>query len=191
MTQTNPSTPPLLPTFIYHPDPIATESVERSDTVCIVCGQARGYIYVGPVYAVEEYDDQICPWCVADGSAHERLGVTFTDEAGIGGYGEWDNVPDSVMDEVAHRTPGFVGWQQEKWFTHCNDAAAFLGRAGYKELKKLGREATTAIREAAELEDDDEGWKAFYQGLDKDGSPSAYVFRCLHCGMYGAYVDFD
>ncbi len=27
--------------------------------------------------------------------------------------------------------------------------------------------------------------------LDKDGSPTAYVFRCRHCGTHVAYSDFD
>ena len=156
----------------------------------MVCGQARGYIYTGPVYGEGEYGDRICPWCIADGSAHARLNAEFTDRAGIGGYGDWDGVPDSVIEEVAYRTPGFTGWQQEQWFTHCNDAAAYLGRAGYKELKKLGREAISAIRESEEMEDDEE-WQEIYRALDKDGSPCAYLFRCVHCGAYGGYWDSD
>jgi uncharacterized protein CbrC (UPF0167 family) len=55
------------PEFRCHPDPIATGSIEVSDTPCVCCGQARGYVYAGPVYAVEEYDREICPWCIADG----------------------------------------------------------------------------------------------------------------------------
>jgi hypothetical protein len=27
----------------------------------------------------------VCPWCKADGSAHEKFGVEFTDRASIGG----------------------------------------------------------------------------------------------------------
>ncbi len=116
-----------LPSFKYHPDPIATGGLVASDTVCCCCGEARGYIYTGPAYAVEDYDQCICPWCIADGSAHEKLGVSFTDENGIGGYGQWEAVPASVIEEVAYRTPGFSSWQQEQWWTHCGDAAEFLG----------------------------------------------------------------
>jgi uncharacterized protein CbrC (UPF0167 family) len=104
-----------LPTFKYHPDPLATGSVIKSDAECVCCGEARGYVYAGPVYAEEEYEQSICPWCIADGSAHDDLGATFTDEDGIGGHGEWDDVQQDVIDEVAHRTPGFTGWQQEQW----------------------------------------------------------------------------
>ena len=47
----------MLPSFRYHPDPIAdpiaTGSVVPSDTVCRCCGQACGYIYKGSVYCRE------------------------------------------------------------------------------------------------------------------------------------------
>ena len=123
-----------LPSFRYHADPVATGSVVPSDNECVCCEQARGYIYTGPVYSEDDHEDDICPWCIADGSAHQKLGVEFTDAAGVGGYGDWDDVPTAVSDEVACRTPGFTGWQDAKWFTCCKDGACFIGRAGYKEL---------------------------------------------------------
>jgi uncharacterized protein CbrC (UPF0167 family) len=98
----------MLPQFTYHPDPVATGSIKLSGTVCICCEKARGYIYTGPVYAGEELDEQICPWCIADGSAAERFGAEFTDAAGVAS-GLWPAVPDSVVEEVSRRTPGFSG----------------------------------------------------------------------------------
>src|SRR4051812_22558639 len=108
-----------LPHFTYHPDPVGSGSIIPSEAICIVCGQARGYVYAGPVYSAsdEELDDAICPWCIADGSAHERFDAEFTDTSGIGGYGDWEDVPQAVVEEVAYRTPGFNGWQQEMWYT--------------------------------------------------------------------------
>lgn len=120
----------MLPSFKYHPDPIATGAIEPSSETCKCCNQARGFIYIGPVYARDDYDHSICPWCIADGSAHAKLGASFSDDVGVGGGGAWCVVPGSVVDEVANRTPGFSGWQQEQWWTHCDDAAQFLGRAG-------------------------------------------------------------
>jgi uncharacterized protein CbrC (UPF0167 family) len=180
----------LLPTFKYHPDPVATGSIVESDGECICCEQARGFIYAGPVYATESNDDCICPWCIADGSAHEKLEATFTDEELIGGGGLWDAVPPDVCEEVAFRTPGFVGWQQEMWWTHCGDAGQFIGRAGYRELAAHGAEAVEAIRQSTGLRPSAE-WDRFFQALDKDGSPTAYLFRCLHCGQLGGYQDCD
>lgn len=175
-----------LPLFRYHPDPIATGSIVASGVNCVCCGQARGYIYVGPVYATDEYREKLCPWCIADGSA-KKLGASFTDECGIGGYGNWDIVPEQVIDEVAYRTPSFCGWQQERWWTHCDDAGEFLGAAGQKELEILGREAVTAIQQDTGLVGAE--WERFLRALKKDGSPTAYVFRCKHCGTYGGYRD--
>lgn len=179
-----------LPEFNYHPDPIKTESIITSGVTCACCGKARGYIYVGPVYAEEDLIEAICPWCIADGSAHEKLEASFTDESAVGGYGEWEPVSNEVVAEVAYRTPGFSGWQQEQWWTHCGDAAEFIGRAGKAELQALGSEAVNAIRESTGLPDGPE-WASFFKALDKDGSPTAYVFRCRKCGALGGYQDCD
>jgi uncharacterized protein CbrC (UPF0167 family) len=101
----------MLPTFKYHPDPVASGIFVPSETSCVRCGENRGWVYTGPVYAIEDYESCICPWCIADGTAHEQLDATFTDEDGIGGEGAWDSVPPDVIEAVACRTPGFSGWQ--------------------------------------------------------------------------------
>jgi hypothetical protein len=179
-----------LPAFRYHPDPVATGSIEPSPVRCFSCQRARGYIYVGPVYCRQDLHNLLCPWCIADGSAHTRFGCEFTDRGGgIGGYGDWDTPPDRVMDEVAYRTPGFTGWQQERWYTHCGDAAAFLGLVGWQELQSYGQQAVDAIARECGQQGDDLG--AYLRALDRDGSPTAYLFRCLHCGDHGGYSDCD
>ncbi|MFC8220626.1 CbrC family protein [Streptomyces sp. NPDC057362] len=53
-----------LPGFPYHPDPLATGTVVASNTTCFSCGRARGFIYTGPVYAVEDF-----PTCCAHGAS--------------------------------------------------------------------------------------------------------------------------
>ncbi len=179
-----------LPTFKYHPDPLATGSIVKSNTECVCCGEARGFIYNGPVYAIEEYDQCICPWCIADGSAHEKLGASFTDGDGIGGGGMWEEVSLAVIEEVSYRTPGFSGWQQQQWWTHCGDAAQFIGRAGWNELKALGSEAIEAIQHSTGLSNGPE-LDRFISSLQKDGSPTAYMFRCANCGRLGGYQDCD
>src|SRR5436189_49864 len=118
--------PAPFPEFPYHPDPRKTGFVGESDAVCLVCNERRGYIYSGPVYAIEELLDAFCPWCIADGAAAETFDAHFTDVA----LGVPPDVPGAVTMEIARRTPGFSGWQQEHWLYHCGDGAAFLGRAG-------------------------------------------------------------
>jgi uncharacterized protein CbrC (UPF0167 family) len=112
-----------LPTFRYHPDPVGTGSVIASDAACACCGVHRGFIYTGPVYAVDELDDALCPWCIADGSAAARFDASFTDV----GVDVPADVPADVPDEVARHTPSFSSWQQDHWLYHCADACAFIG----------------------------------------------------------------
>jgi uncharacterized protein CbrC (UPF0167 family) len=56
-----------LPEFKYHIDPIGNNVIEESDKECVCCGEKRGYIYTGPVYAIDDLNEQICPWCIASG----------------------------------------------------------------------------------------------------------------------------
>jgi uncharacterized protein len=165
-----------LPEFRYHPDPQATGSVAASDQRCGRCGQARGFIYTGPVYAVEELDRCLCPWCIADGSAAEEFAAEFTDV----GWGVPPEVPGAVLQEVSTRTPGFSGWQQEHWLYHCGDAAAFLRRVGWTELQSY----PDAIESLQNDHDSDS-----VRALDLDGEATAYLFRCRHCDRHIAYAD--
>jgi len=178
-----------LPTFRCYPDPLASGSIEPSETVCACCGQARGFVYVGASYGEDDYIDCICPWCIAGGSAHTKLKVEFNDPGGVGGYGLWETVPQAVVDEIAYRTPGFISWQQGQWCTCCGDAAAFLGNCGYPELVQLGEPAIEVIRLSAV--DFADSWDEYLHALKKKGSPTAYLFQCSHCGKYSGYSDSD
>lgn len=176
-----------LPTFRYHPDPVGTGSIVASDQVCSCCVEKRGYIYIGPVYSEQDVEDELCPWCIADGSAAEEYEATFVDPDGIGNYGEWDEVDEEVIEEISQRTPGFSGWQQERWWTHCGGAAAFLGLAGRAELAGKWAQAIPAVREDSRQSGKD--WDAYLAALDRDKGPTAYVFKCLECGELGGYSD--
>lgn len=176
-----------LPTFRYHPDPVATGSVDRSSTPCRVCGLVREAVYVGPVLSREEVGDEICTWCIADGRASAALGAEFTDV----GWGVPDDIPAKVTDEIAKRTPGFVGWQQEHWLYHCSDGAAFLGRAGFEELREHPDAIEMLLREHDEFGWTPEKSKAYVEALHRDGDATAYLFRCLHCDRHIAYSDMS
>jgi uncharacterized protein len=139
----------------------------------------------GPVYSQDELVDSLCPWCIDEGSAAEKYGAEFTDV----GWGVPADVPPAVVMQLATRTPGFSGWQQEHWLYHCNDAAAFLGRVGWEELR-LHPDAVESLRQehgadARPAEEVDEHLAA----LDKEGEATAYLFRCRHCGRHLSYSD--
>lgn len=175
-----------LPKFRYHPDPIATGSIRPSTAICPCCEQQRGFVYTLTPYVEEEISD-LCPWCIADGRAHALFDAEFTDAHGVGG-GSWSPVPPGVVEEITLRTPSFSGWQQEQWWTHCHDGAAYLGRVGYAEFPRYPA-FETFLRE--ELALPEEQWFRFARALDKEGAPTAYLFQCLHCGAYGGYTDTD
>lgn len=178
----------MLPRFTYHPDPITTGSIEKSDDPCVCCGKARGYMYTGDPYGPEELEGAVCPWCIADGSAAARFDLEFTDPAGIGS-GLWEDVPVDVVEEVSRRTPGFFGWQDTRWWTHCGDAAEFLGRAGHDDLTGRWEGAVPAILD--DILVDEETWDEIFPTLHPDGDATAYVFRCRHCGRLGGYADWS
>jgi uncharacterized protein len=172
-----------VPNFKYHPDPIATGSVKPSDAECLCCGQKSDLIYTGPVYAIANLRGCLCPWCIADGTAHAKFDAAFTDSDAI------PDVPMSVVEEVAHRTPGFSGWQQERWWTHCGDAGAYLGDA---EGFNLNEQQVSELIEAIEPDFfvwSEQDWRKYFEAPGVGTRVSVYVFRCLHCGRIGGYAD--
>ena len=73
----------------------------------------------------EELDERICPWCIADGSAAGRFGATYTDDHPLIEAG----LPESIIEEVTQRTPGYHSWQAEEWKCCCSDACEYHGNA--------------------------------------------------------------
>ncbi|MCW7460446.1 CbrC family protein [Leptospira bandrabouensis] len=176
-----------IPKFKYHPDPIKTGSIVPSDEICICCGQKSGYLYFGPVYTEADIEEQICPNCISNGLAHSKYKAEFTDIAAVGDYGHWDDVSESIKEEISYRTPSFMGWQQERWWTHCNDAGIFLGRAGFEEIKEYGNQLIEELKNECDINDVD--WEEYFKALSIDDSPTAYVFQCIHCKKLGGYSD--
>jgi uncharacterized protein CbrC (UPF0167 family) len=174
------------PEFRYHPDPLATGSVERAEAKCDACGQLRHLVYVGPVYA-EEGEPTLCPWCIADGTAAEAFGAEFTS---VGPEAPEDIHEDALL-RLTQRTPGFTGWQQEHWLYHCGDAAAFLGLAGREELEAHPGALESLISELAELNWSNDEVDDYLSALSTTSSPTAYLFRCLSCETHLAYSDSD
>ena len=173
-----------LPTFKYHPDPISTGSIIKSDAKCRSCGQSRGYIYASSVYSAEDLENEICPWCIADGSAAQKFEATFCDDRPLIEAG----MSAAIIQEVTTRTPGYDSWQQGVWLTHCHDTCAFLGDASKGDILSI-------INEGLQVSGgewiDPETLRGIVQNYRPKGSPSFYKFKCLHCGkiLYG--VDFD
>ena len=175
-----------LPTFKYHPDPIASGSVEPSDAKCQCCKKARGYIYTGPVYAEDELDNALCPWCIADGSANEKFEAEFVDSEAFD-----EDVPAEAMEEITQRTPGFATWQSEHWPACCDDATAFLMPVGIEEIRNVNYEWEGLIMPHIVHNMGISGGAAtrLLASLNRDKGPTAYVFKCLKCGKHHFHID--
>jgi uncharacterized protein len=176
-----------LPSFRYHPDPLASGSIVVSEATCICCNQQRGYIYTGPTYCEEDVEDALCPWCIADGSAARKFDASFVDPADFP-----DGIAPEVIAEIAHRTPGFSAWQSEKWLACCGDAAAFLEPAGHPDIRARypQLEGTLMMYIVHELGISGGAATRMLASLDRDRGPTAYVFACRHCDNKPAYVDY-
>jgi uncharacterized protein CbrC (UPF0167 family) len=175
----------MLPTFRYHPDPLATGSVKASTTACRCCGQARGFIYAASVYARDRLRDSICPWCIADGSAARKFEAMFSDDHPLVKAG----VSDQVIEEVTRRTPGFNSWQQETWLSCCGDACEFHGDAPRAELQALQGDDLARTLSDLGWGKQEQHWPQFIQNYRPGGDPAVYKFVCRHCHITKYAVD--
>ena len=182
-----------LPKFKYHPDPLATGVFEPSEEICDCCGKIAEYIYTPAIYSADDINN-LCPWCIESGEAHRKFDATFNPNVGTADndlVAPWPPVSLEVKEEVEYRTPGFPGYQEEHWWTHCSDAGAFIGYVG--DLPKQLFESDKASRFVGEMKKvhqlSDEDWKWLISTADKEHSITFYTFRCLHCEEIGGYGD--
>jgi uncharacterized protein len=178
-----------LPHFTYHPDPVGNGLVTTSDKICACCGRARGFIYRGPVYATQELNEQLCPWCIADGAAAAKFNATFTDDVPLLEGGDLDA---AIVEIITKRTPGYIGWQQEAWQTHCSDACAYIGFPTHAELDGVLATAVASLTDGLGIPEKD--WQSMRKayvagGFQPQGRVGLYKFRCLHCGTHVLVCD--
>lgn len=175
-----------LPAFRYHPDPVRSGSVVASAVECAACGKARGWVCSCPVYAEEDLDERLCPWCVADGSAHRKFDATFTDESVVD-----EQVPPDAVREICERTPGYTAWQSGAWPACCGDGAAFVRSAGIAEIRAECHELEGDVLAHIVHEMGISGGAAtrLLGSLDADRGPTVHVFRCLTCTRHLFHID--
>lgn len=135
--------------------------------------------YIEHLYSAEDVDC-ICLQCVSDGAAAEKFDAEFVADA--------EPVSDpQKTDELFHRTPGYLGWQDDYWLACCDDYCQYLGRVGTAELEDLGIK-DEVLEEYAQREDA-YALEDVEECMYKDGDMSGYLFRCIHCGKYHLWVD--
>ena len=174
-----------IPYFRYHPNPIETGTFKTDKTVlCECCGKETSVYYTGPFYCVETVE-YLCPWCIAGGSAAEKFDGEFQDYAAVEND-ETHPLSEEALAELTRRTPGYIGWQQEDWLSHCGEPCAFVGYAGLEEIEDK-------LDDFVDLDGDCErfGGRENLEYLRNGGSCQGYLFQCLHCGKYRLHADAD
>ncbi|MEQ9305167.1 MAG: CbrC family protein, partial [Marinoscillum sp.] len=165
-----------LPSFKYNPNAYKLGIIKKEIANCPVCGKTKEYHYQGPFYSIAEVSG-ICPWCIKDGSAARKFDGEFQDAAST------EEVDDpKYLIELTTRTPGYSGWQQEVWLSHCNDFCALKAYVGWNEIKDLKDELSndlTSIKSAYRLTQAD-----LENYLVNEGSMQGYLFQCLHCDKH-------
>lgn len=177
--------PIALPSFRFHTDPLASGSVLPSDTPCEVCGQARGFIYTGPVYSEGDAEAVLCPWCIADGSAHRTLDAIFHDTSFPDGTSE------EVMAEIEERTPGFAVFNPFEWPCCCGLPMAYVEPAGIAEIRARHYTLEGSLMGTIVHDFGISGGAArtFMEYLRRDESPCVQVFHCLTCDTVHGHID--
>lgn len=186
------STPPH---FLHYPLAYEHDRFDRVQGRCDACGLVRDLRYAGAMSGPGR-PDYVCAWCVADGTAAERLGVELNDRSWIEGVPEEAFVSERVghvgpvdVDEartVAYRTPAYVSWQGSRWPSHCGRPCAFTGHVGAHDLLPHLAEPDLAADVDGVVGHDRE----FVLGyLEAEGDMAGYLFTCLVCGAHRLHVD--
>ncbi len=171
-----------LPVFKYHLNPLKTGAFESDDVVvCECCKQETSVYYTGPFYSIEEIE-VLCPWCIASGKAAKKYDGEFQDSESCESVSKSE-----YLEELTTKTPGYNGWQQEFWLSHCSDFCAFIGYVGWKEIEDI-------LDEFVDLESDCIEFgikrKDLPKCLKNNSAYQGYLFQCLSCKKYRLYFDF-
>ncbi len=175
-----------LPKFTFFAHKALTQDgvLEETDDPCSCCQKSRGFLYESPILDEngDDHDIFICPWCIADGKLAKKYKVGAhridMDTA--------QSVTDTkALEEVQMRTPGFIGWQQERWLVHCHSPAAFLGRFGWEDIEKI-------ISDIEFVDSDPKSQDvAVLKTLEAGGAHTCYLFKCIKCNKHLLYWDCD
>ena len=116
-----------LPKFEYHRDPIASRSLRESNESCDCCGDANGWMYDGVIYSAEN-PENICRWCIADGSASDKYDGSFFDATFVDEDLNDVAVAPEYYPAVFCRTIGFSTFNPIGWWVHCDQPAEYVRR---------------------------------------------------------------
>lgn len=141
-------------------------------------------MFVGTLYCIDEIED-VCPWCIADGSAARKWDATFNNVDGA-----TERVPKQVLDEIRLRTPNFETWQDYNWLFSDNDALVFVGEVDGKALLAESNDSKIeACLSALSKWNFGSPVEDVLPHVKIGGQPAVYLFRDRDTGFYRAFSD--
>ena len=182
-----------LPHFPLHPNVYRLNLFAEQAGVCEVCEQPRHYQYTGVFYSQDEVDN-ICPWCVADGSAADKFAGSFNDAMGIEGteFGEEDadgevkvtwTLAEADITQLCKHTPAYSSWQQGQWLVCCAKPCAFIAYADSAMLAPIWSEIEADVLAHGIPV------ALVREHLRVDGDLAGYLFQCVDCGKHRLHLD--
>lgn len=127
------------------------------------------------MYGPEGLSGQLCPWCIASGSAAAKYDCLFSDDRPL----KRARLPRPVVLEVSRKTPGYSSWQGEDWQVCCDDACEFHGDATTEQVAALAGE--TLDRHLRAWGWDADYWREYVREYQLANGNSLFRFVCRHC----------
>ena len=189
--------------FKYFANPRApvVTTWQEEPRACDVCGRT-GPGYAGPFYGPDACDF-LCEACLGEGrlvalraSTNEGDAAALMEQLAALPEAERAQLMRARNEELAHRTPHLVTWQDFSWPACCGDYARFEGEVGRAELDRLAPDGDGwrwlqehAIDAPLPFEADELPPYASRPG--KEWTMAVYHFRCLSCGRALFHWDCD
>ena len=192
--------------FRYHQSPHEFSTYSQEVRNYDLCGKkASGY--EGPFYGANKIDF-VCEECLVSGKLAERNASTNEGDFGTLkkeiqekqsnlSSEEIESLVKVADDELQHRTPHVVTWQDFFWPVHCADYCCFIKEAGKPDLLKIASEGQVHLL----FDDiDNEDFGQWFEAAVRPDSPTdnsvaysvgVYLFKCLHCQKYMVLWDAD
>ncbi|MDR2932383.1 MAG: CbrC family protein [Oscillospiraceae bacterium] len=185
-----------MPYFKYHPDPIRTGVFQTGQTVaCSCCGKETD------IWLKSEH---ICPDCIHSGKAYDKFGA----DSNLNSVYDYNTdyreqytgmIDEANIEELLHRTPGYLCNQYPVWPVHCNDFCAYIMTVHEGNLIQMGilEEIKTYLRKEGAFDEGDYGTEMRLKNPEAYaesiliGGCDRYLFRCLHCRKYLLRYDYD